>query len=209
MKRLLILLVVLSLCSYLAVQYFKDRRFNPPSDYDYPISEQIDKDFYDPIVLKTYYQTALEIGTYARALWHSEGIDVRFLEEENIASIEAVNYYNQLLVTAKQLENQLVKAKALKDEGFENFEIRLMMEQGLSPEDIMLRQQAHLLNLKMGDTGAPVWELQKLLNQQGDSIPEDGIFNRMTQRRLMEFQVKSELFASGTVDQNTLKALLK
>lgn len=209
MKRLLILLIVLGICSYLAVQYFKDRRFNPPSDYDYPISEQIDKDFYDPTVLKTYYQTALEIGTYARALWHSEGIDVRFLDQENIASIEAVNYYNQLIVTAKQIENQLVRAKSLKDEGFENREIRMIMEQGLTPEEISLRQHAHLLNLKMGDTGAHVWELQKLLNQYGDSIPEDGIFNRMTQRRLMEFQVKSELFASGTVDQKTLKALLK
>lgn len=209
MKRLLILLIVLGICSYLAVQYFKDRRFNPPSDYDYTISEQIDKDFYDPTVLKTYYQTALEIGTYARALWHSEGIDVRFLDQENIASIEAVNYYNQLIVTAKQIENQLVRAKSLKDKGFENREIRMIMEQGLTPEEISLRQQAHLLNLKMGDTGAHVWELQKLLNQQGDSIPEDGIFNRMTQRRLMEFQVKSELFASGTVDQKTLKALLK
>lgn len=209
MKRLLILLIVLGICSYLAVQYFKDRRFNPPSDYDYPISEQIDKDFYDPTVLKTYYQTALEIGTYARALWHSEGIDVRFLDQENIASIEAVNYYNQLIVTAKQIENQLVRAKSLKDEGFENREIRMIMEQGLTPEEISLRQHAHLLNLKMGDMGAHVWELQKLLNQYGDSIPEDGIFNRMTQRRLMEFQVKSELFASGTVDQKTLKALLK
>lgn len=209
MKRLLILLIVLGICSYLAVQYFKDRRFNPPSDYDYPISEQIDKDFYDPTVLKTYYQTALEIGTYARALWHSEGIDVRFLDQENIASIEAVNYYNQLIVTAKQIENQLVRAKSLKDEGFENREIRMIMEQGLTPEEISLRQHAHLLNLKMGDTGAHVWELQKLLNKQEESIPEDGIFNRMTQRRLMEFQVKSELFASGTVDQKTLKALLK
>lgn len=209
MKRLLILLIVLGICSYLAVQYFKDRRFNPPSAYDYPISEQIDTDFYDPVVLKTYYQTALEIGTYARALWHSEKIDVRFLDQENIASIEAVNYYNQLIVTAKQLENKLLRAKELKDQGYTNQEVRLMMEQGMSKADVKMRQNSELLGLKVGDVGARVWELQKLLNLFGDSIPEDGIFNILTQKRLKEFQVQNDLFASGTVDMKTLKALLK
>ena len=136
MKRLLLIIFVISLGAYLTVQYYKDRRFNPPSTYDYSISEDINRDFYDPTVLENYYETALEVGTYARSLWLNEEIDVRFLDKNDHESFEAVQHYNQLLVTTKRLEDLLVYSKSLEDKGYGNPEIEQIIENDLSPEQL-------------------------------------------------------------------------
>ena len=83
MKRLIAIVLIIGIGSYIAVQYLKDRRFNPPSDYDYPISSEIDTDFYKPEVLQEYYKLAFDVGTYARSLWFNDGIDVLMMDREN------------------------------------------------------------------------------------------------------------------------------
>jgi len=208
MKRLLSIVIIIGIIAYIAVQYFKDRRFNPPSSYDYVISEQIDTDYHDPLVVKEYYKTALEIGSFARSLWNNDKIDVRFMESGNLESQEATAYYNQLIVTAKWLEDKLEKSKEFSAQGYSKREIALL-EQGKSPSDLRLNNKMYLLGLQRGSSGAEVWELQKLLNTTGDSIPEDGLYNQMTVNRVRNFQRRYNLFPSGNIDKNTLKALLK
>ena len=86
MKRLIAVLAILGIIAYATVNYLKDRRFNPPSDYDFPISGQIDTDFYKTSILKDYYKTVLEIGNFARSSWNYDGVDVRspdFEKEED------------------------------------------------------------------------------------------------------------------------------
>lgn len=209
MKRLIVIVLLIGIGSYITVQYLKDRRFNPPAAYDYVISSEIDTDFYDPIVVQQYYKLALDVGSYARSLWNNDGIDVRFMDKENFESTQATDYYNTLITTVKLLENKLTQSKAYRNQGYSKEQVKVIMEMGYTPEDIDFEQNSNLLGLKIGDTGANVWDLQKLINTKADSIPEDGIFNILTRQRLREFQSNNNLYPSGEVDEKTLKALLK
>ena len=85
----------------------------------------------------------------------------------------------------------------------------MIIEKGLTPEDIRIKQKYYLIGLKRGSSGAEVWELQKMLNTTGDSIPEDGLYNQITINRVRDFQRQNDLFPSGEIDKNTLRALLK
>ncbi|GAB5524675.1 MAG: hypothetical protein Roseis2KO_25470 [Roseivirga sp.] len=209
MKRLLAILIVIAILVYAYFNYIEDRRFNPPSDYDYAVSEQIDTAFYDHSVLKEYYGLVLEIGNFARSSWTHDGVDVRSPDfEKNTDKLKA-DYYNSLKVSARMLERKLEESKTLKDQGYDNEEIKLLMEQNLTRQDLKLREHAYMSGLSRGSSGAAVWELQKMLNALGDSIPEDGIFNLITTNRLKEFQTQNDLYPSGEVDEKTLKALLK
>ncbi len=208
MKRLLSIVIIIGIIAYILVQFLKDRRFNPPSAYDYEISQTIDTDYYDPSVVKEYYKTALEVGSYARSLWNNDKIDVRFMDKAREKSKEATAYFESLQATAMWLETKLEKSKEWKDLGYTDDDVQLM-EQGLTKKDLELRSKAHLIGLKRGTNGAPVWELQKMLNLSGDSIPEDGLFNQITVNRVREFQRANNLFPSGEIDKQTLQALLK
>lgn len=209
MKRLIFIVLLIGIGSYITVQYLKDRRFNPPSSYDYEISAAIDTDFYDPEVLQQYYKLAFDVGSYARSLWFNEGIDVRMMDSENYESIQATEFYNKLKANVKMLEKELIRSKELRDQGYSKDQVKVIMEMGMTPEDMELEKNNHLLGLGIGVSGSNVWELQRLLNAKGDTIPEDGIFNILTRQRLRAFQRDNNLFPSGEVDQKTLKALLK
>lgn len=209
MKRLLAIAIILGIIAYIAVQFLKDRRFNVPSDYDMEISQNIDKDFYDPSVLKEYYGTVLEVGTFARSMWRTYTFDVRSPDETDPEEQLRSDYYNQLRETALFLQAKLETSKGYKDQGYSNSEIKSLIEQNMTPEDLRLRKHGYMFGLSRGSSGAAVWELQKMLNTLGDSIPEDGIFNLITTNRLKEFQTQNDLFPSGEVDEKTLKALLK
>ncbi len=209
MKRLLTIVILVGVIAYIVVQYFKDRRFNPPSSYDYQISETIDKEYFDTLVIKQYYKNALEIGSFARSLWNNDGIDVRYMDREDFKSTQATEYYELLWVTTKMLENKLLYSAEKKKEGYNNSQIKVLVETGLTPDDLLLEEKSYLIGLQIGSNGAQAWELQKMLNAKGDSIPEDGIFNTITRNRLRVFQTEHGLFPSGVLDEQTLKALLK
>ncbi|OEK06959.1 peptidoglycan-binding domain-containing protein [Roseivirga misakiensis] len=209
MKRLLTFAILIGVISYIVVQYLKDRRFNPQGDYDYVISETIDKDFYDPMVVKEYYKSALEIGAYARSLWNNDGIDVRFMDRENFESTQATEYYNLLIATTKLLEDKLETSAKYAAEGYTKDEIKAIMEKGLTPKDIELKEKSYFLGLGIGINGQATMELQQLLNEKGQDLLVDGIFNIITRNGLREFQTKNGLYPSGTVDKKTLQALLK
>lgn len=210
MKRLIVILAVLGIIAYATVHYLKDRRFNPPSKYyDFPVSEQIDTDFYNPVVIKDYYSTILEIGNFARSSWNYDGVDVLSPDFEKEKDNLKAQYFIKLKATAKMLQDKLELSKKYRDQGYSKEQIQMIMEKGLTPKDLELREKVYLLGLSRGSNGAGVWELQKMLNTLEDSIPEDGIFNLITTNRLKEFQSKNNLFPSGEVDENTLKALLK
>lgn len=209
MKRLLTIAILIGVISYIVVQYLKDRRFNPPSAYDYSISETIDTDYYDISVVKEYYKTAYEVGSYARSLWNNDGIDVRNMDRENFKSTQATDYYELLETTAKMLEKRLERAADFKEQGYSNDQIRMLVENGLTPEDIQYKEKSHLIGLEIGVNGQEAMELQQMLNNKGDSLLVDGIFNTITRYSLRTFQTENGLYPSGSVDEKTLKALLK
>ena len=63
--------------------------------------------------------------------------------------------------------------------------------------------------LSYGSKGSEVTELQKLLNQNGYSLDEDGIFGTKTQSAVKDYQQKNNLDVDGIVGNNTWGALTK
>ena len=63
--------------------------------------------------------------------------------------------------------------------------------------------------LSYGSKGSEVTELQKLLNQNGYSLDEDGNFGPKTQAAVKDYQQKNNLSVDGIVGTNTWGALTK
>ena len=63
--------------------------------------------------------------------------------------------------------------------------------------------------LSYGSKGSEVTELQKLLNQNGYTLDEDGIFGTKTQAAVKDYQQKNSLDVDGIVGNNTWGALTK
>ena len=61
--------------------------------------------------------------------------------------------------------------------------------------------------LSYGSKGSEVTELQKLLNQNGYTLDEDGIFGTNTQAAVKDYQQKNNLSVDGIVGTNTWSAL--
>jgi len=209
MKRLALLVIIITLPLIAYYQYQKFRRFNPPSTYDYVANDSIDVYYHSPETLQHYYENVFEIGAFARRVWHNQGIDVRYPDQDNLEAMQASQYYQQLLKTTTYLEDRLIRSQQLKQVGFDNSEIKTMEDNAWSPEQFRLMRQQLLLDLKRGDEGAAVWKLQSLLRNHGHDIPVDGIFNNITEQALKDFQQDGGLYPSGQVDENSLRKLLE
>lgn len=61
--------------------------------------------------------------------------------------------------------------------------------------------------ISYGSQGSDVTELQKLLNQNGYSLAEDGVFGSKTQSAVKDYQQKNNLSVDGIVGTNTWGAL--
>ena len=62
--------------------------------------------------------------------------------------------------------------------------------------------------IKKGSKGSSVEELQRLLNQNGYSLAEDGVFGSNTQAAVRDYQRKNGLAVDGIVGTNTWGSLL-
>lgn len=209
MKKLAWILVIILLLVIAFFLFRNYQRFHPGTDYDYQISSEIDTQYHDPRVVLDYYETAHQVGTFARSVWRSEGIDVRFPDAKDFEETEAARRYEQLLATAQFLENQLESSQLLKVQGFSNADIKELEATGLAPEQLTLYRQTGPLPLKKGDQGAGVIQVQKLLVDQGFTLPVDGIFVDQTETALRQFQAQNGLVPTGMADAFTLQKLIK
>jgi peptidoglycan hydrolase-like protein with peptidoglycan-binding domain len=62
-------------------------------------------------------------------------------------------------------------------------------------------------NIKLGQSGSAVSEIQKLLNQNGYSLSSDGVFGNQTQQAVLDYQQKNGLKVDGIVGTQTLSSL--
>ena len=209
MKQLLLIIFVLGIALFAFFQYKDYKKFNPPSDYTYKLSEQIDVHYHDPITVQTYFENAYKIESLARELWYNEGIDVLSPDNEVPDTRNAVAYYNQMKATTKKLEALLTNSAELKKQGFNNDQILAVESEGMSPNFIRLKDHVGILGTEYGNEGNEVWQLQGILRKKGYEMPHDGVFQEETEQGLKDFQTKNGLFPSGKVDYNTLKALTK
>jgi peptidoglycan hydrolase-like protein with peptidoglycan-binding domain len=66
---------------------------------------------------------------------------------------------------------------------------------------------ANYNQVSYGSKGSDVTELQKLLNKNGYSLDEDGVFGSKTQAAVQDYQKKNNLAVDGIVGNNTWGAL--
>ena len=209
MKRLALLILIITLPILTYFQYQKYRRFHPPVNYDYSPSDSIDTNYHNPVVLQQYYQNVYEIGDFARSQWRNQATDVRYPDDGNPEEKKASQYYRQLLSTTALLEDKLIASRTLKDQGFDNQAIARLEQEGWSPQNYQLAQYQSIEGLKTGDKGSGVWALQKLLVNKGYEIPVDGIFSQATEEAVKDLQQATGNYPSGTVDQLLLQAMMK
>ncbi len=209
MKRLAWLIIIVTLPIIAFFQYKKYTKFNPPSIYQYPVNDSIDVNYYDPLAVQKYYENIYNIESLARELWYNKGIDVKFPDMDIDGSRAEIKYYNQLWATTKVLQEKLVYSSRLKQDGFNNSDIRAIVESGITPTFLHYTEKQSLLDLKVGDEGQGVWELQQILLKKSYEIPFDGVFGIETEGSLIDFQKQHNLIPSGIVTKKTLKKLIE
>lgn len=208
MKRLLLVVIIILLGVIAYFQYENYKRFTPPSSYSLAISSDIDVNYYDPVILQQYYDNVYALNAFGRERWANEGIDVRYPETDN-KSQEAANYYNSTLSITNRLKDLLVYSEKLKKDGFNNDQIKQIIEKGISPENLGILYNDSFIGLAYGDESDEVWEIQKMFIGLGYDIPLDGKFGLETENAVKDYQTKNELYASGEINFRTLKKLLK
>lgn len=207
MKKLALLVLIISLPLIGFFQYKNYRRFHPPSDYEYSISSTIDNDYHNQAMVEEYYTKVVEIGAFARAQWNANGIDVRFPQSEIVEEKNASAYYNRLLSRTSYLESKLENSRLLKEEGLSNEDIQLI-EGGYRKEDLIwLNSKQGILEIAFGDRSEYVWQVQKKLISKGYVHRLDGLFGTDTQNAIISFQQDHELFASGDITESTFAKL--
>lgn len=207
MKKVIVSLVIILLLAITFFQYKKFTRLNAPHTYEYTISEKVDASYYDPSVVKDYYEIAYEIGSFAREQWVNFKIDVLYQDNSSPQSQQATLTYNKMRAAAKELEARLIESKSLKEEGYSNADIRIMHEKGLSTSDYKLYTAFGSTIYQYGDEDKGIYLMQQKLNEKGFPIKIDGIFNQETKHAVMEFQEKQNLFPSGIAGKETLQLL--
>lgn len=209
MKKIGLLIIIITLPIIAFFQYKKSSRFSPPSAYDYTISEEIDSEYYDQEAVLQYFKNAQHIGNYARFIWNQQKIDVRFPNLNKIEEKNAASYYEELIAYNKLLEKKFKHSLTLKKMGYDNHAVKVMFEEGLTPKQFEIKKYEHLLGLKQGDNSSNVLELQKLVIASGHTIPYDGKFGIETAVAIKQIQKENELPQTGVCDKETLNKLLK
>jgi len=204
MKQIIIILLVVIVGIMGYNLYKKYHRFNPPN-FEHPISEAVDANHPNKELLLNYYQAVEAVNGFVITQWSANEIDVRNPEDDNAQTVAAVLEYSKKLGYVKYYESQLLKPREEKTVVKKNapkVENRKKLVQKL------FYANAQANGLQIGDRGALVYEIQRLLVQKGDSIEDDGIFSTETFNALRAFEEQNGLFADGKLDAITLNYLL-
>ncbi|MEQ9404812.1 MAG: peptidoglycan-binding domain-containing protein [Cyclobacteriaceae bacterium] len=207
MKRILFVVIIITLPLIAYFQYKKYTRFNPPSQLEYVIADNIDVNYHNQSLVSEYYRNAVEIGAFARSKWSNESIDVRFPDQNDLVQVNAAKYYNQLVARTKELEVRLQNAAVLKSKGYSNNDI-IKAESGI-PSDLIESKidRTTMEVLRIGDRNRFVWKLQEKLISKGYPHLLDGLFGTDTQNALIRYQNDQGLFPSGAMNPEVFDEL--
>ena len=201
MKPLIIAAIVIIVLVFGYNKYADYQRFSL-ENYEYKaleVSSEVNQE-----TLMLYHNKVAQRDGYVITQWSAHNIDVRNPEDDDAQTLAARAVYDKYMGDISFLESQLKKVT-------------------ISPvidEVAIQRQQRNLRvrdlfkitsnnDLRIGSKGPLVYELQKLLNENGATIPEDGNFQRVTFEALKSFEESKKLFADGKLDILTLSHLLE
>lgn len=207
MKKLVFIVIIVTLPLIAFFQFQNYRRFNPPVAYEYAISDEVDVNYYNQELVDEYFTKAVEIGAFARLKWRNEGLDVRFPDEGNQADVNAAKYWNELTARVKLLEQKLIFSKTLKTQGHTNQEVRIA-ESGFEVENLdLLKEQEGIQGIQVGDQSRYVWMVQKRLIEKGYEHELDGLFGDDTQNAITSFQNDQGIYPEGLINEETFELL--
>ena len=204
MKQIIIFLLILILVAIGYGQYGKYKRFSL-TEYEYKVPENLDVDSSDKGLLLDYYEAVETVNGHVITQWSSDGIDVRNPADDDEEELAAVSEYRKKLANVKFYETQLLNPSEAEKpkEALSEREQKNQMAKG------MFYANPTANTLRIGERSALVYEIQRLINEKGDSIKQDGLFNVETFKALKAFEVKNKLYPDGKLDAITLEYLLK
>ncbi len=207
MKKLVFIVIIVTLPLIAYFQFQDYRRFNPPIAYEYTISEKIDVNYHDQNLVDEYFEKAIEVGAFARLKWRNDGVDVRFPDTGNQADVNAAKYWNELVARVKLLEQKLEFSSNLKTQGYTNQEVRIA-ESGFKVANLpLLADQEGIQGIQVGDQSRFVWMVQKRLIEKGYEHELDGLFGDDTQNAITSFQRDQNIYPEGLINEETFELL--
>ena len=204
MKQIIIFLLIIIVAIIGFGQYKKYKRFSL-SEYEYKTPDTIDIANVDKGLLLDYYEAVEALNGCVITQWGAEEIDVRNPKGDSEQELAAVAKYRKKLANVRFYEAQL-----LNPSGKESTR-KVFSEDERKKESIRAAYQIHpdMNSFEIGDSSALIFEIQRLLNEKGDSILRDGIYKEETLNSLQAFEKKNGLFPDGRMDAITLEYLLK
>lgn len=207
MKRIFFIVVIISLPIIAFFQYKKYVRFNPPTDYTYPINTEIDLNYYDQDLVDEYFAKSEEAALIARTLWVNQEIDVKFPDSESLEANASAKNYSRIIARLKQIEAVLIQSQQYKADGLSNDQI-ISIESGVPLELVKIKiNKLEMTSLQIGDNSRFVWALQKKLIEKGYPHQLDGLFGADTQNALTRFQSDQGVFPSGAMNEEAFELL--
>lgn len=207
MKKLLFIVIIVTLPLIAYFQFQNYRKFHPPVAYEYEISDHVDVNYYNQELVDEYFTKAVEIGAFARVQWRNEGLDVRFPDTNSQSDVNAAKYWNELVARVKLLEKKLTDSKNLKAQGHSNQEVR-MVEAGFNVENLdLIKDQEQLQAIRIGDRSRFVWSVQKRLIDKGYDHQLDGLFGDDTRNAIISFQRDQGIYPEGLINEETFELL--
>ena len=176
--------------------YSKYKRFSL-KNYAYKALENINITKENRPILLDYYKAIEVVNGYVITQWSAHNIDVRNPKKDNEVTKAAVAQYRDKLANVKYYESLLKNTKQPKVDKTDAKRKRLL-------KVLLSDTQA----LRIGQSNAAVYELQKLLVKKGFDIPVDGFYKDITMNAIRAFEEKEKLFPDGKMDILTLNALL-
>ncbi|MEM7185310.1 MAG: peptidoglycan-binding domain-containing protein [Bacteroidota bacterium] len=204
MKQIIIflLLVIVGIMGYNLYRNYQ--RFHPPN-YQYQVPEEIRANSSESDLLYRYYQAVEELDAFVIAQWSDEKIDVRNPEDDDAKTSWATNEYANKKAKVRFYETQLLApmepSKPKESPSEETTRKNLIKK--------MYYADPSTYALRIGDQNALVYEIQRLLIADGDSILHDGLFRTETFNALRSYEERNGLFPDGKLDALTLDHLLK
>ena len=217
MKKFWIYLLSIIILILAYGQYKQYKRFSL-ENYEYKADEGIDLAYYDKAFLLNYYEAIENLNGCIITEWSTNGIDVRNPEDSDEETKAAVKRYTKKLANVKFYEDRLIESAKLKAKGLSKEEVQSMLEDGISLKDqrreayaskIIEMFKAAPTSVKLGESNALVFEIQKLLKAKGYNVPVDGVFKTLTADAIKDFEAKNKLYSDGQLNVFTLEKLLE
>jgi murein L,D-transpeptidase YcbB/YkuD len=208
MKRLLSIAFIIGIPVIILFEYLAYRRVNPPSDFAYQTSEQVDLAYHDKSVLAAYFRDATELESLGRYAWKEYDVDVLSDQPKESPEKDLVEAYRQLKAKVRQQEAMLLRSAALKDKGYDSLAVKMMLEKGYS--EATYRTRSFLQGkpyLQFEEQGVAIFKVQEMLKAKGYDLPVDGYFEKKTLEAVKSFQKSKGIFPTGRVGDLTLQKL--